>query len=505
MSTMEALAQPQQHPEKDAIIRQVEYYFGDENLPKDAHLLALAGGDPNGKVEVKKILSFSKMRRFKPKTLVIATLRESDLVEIVDDKYIRRRTPLNVPLQVEPSLSIDNRARILAEKPWMTKALLKPTGFESNHVDGPVSVDDYNVERELYSSENSFISRIEEAVNRFCRNRKMHQTTRNIFVKFMRFGGVSGGQGQFGSGANRKQLKKEGLEQDEIDRVTAYFSVDNAVLESFDEKDADAGEWYVDFAALAKGFLSAHFTSNFPWDDEELIITTCNVLRNFYNYLLLHDVCPEYRHQLLDARVVCDLAEDELPKLIEIGKLLPGEFAIACSTLFEGSYAGVHRDDDAGWHDSSEKANVGLSQKEAEEVFRAGIPSGAGSVDDLKVVWERNIGLEVVKAVNEKLVCKPWELPFDHSVPEEPVDPTQEFEFLIGKPTVDKCFPGLKLDVIVKKLSNGLHWIDYVYAAHPSFFTWLGNEEIKKRRASNWSGHGRETDGAPDEDEELSD
>ena len=34
-------AAPKPHPRASEIIRQVEFYFGDDNLPHDAHLLGL--------------------------------------------------------------------------------------------------------------------------------------------------------------------------------------------------------------------------------------------------------------------------------------------------------------------------------------------------------------------------------------------------------------------------------------------------------------------------------
>jgi La domain len=74
----------------------VEYYFSDENMATDKHLMALCGGSLNLPVSLGEILGWKRMRKFKPKSQVIASLKTSEFLEVLDgNKTIRRRVPFN--------------------------------------------------------------------------------------------------------------------------------------------------------------------------------------------------------------------------------------------------------------------------------------------------------------------------------------------------------------------------------------------------------------------------
>src|SRR5215469_6354019 len=70
------------------------------------------------------------------------------------------------------------------------------------------------------------------------------------------------------------------------------------------------------------------------------------IMMNFYNYLLHHNVCPEYKDKILDARDVCVLAQTELPIIHTLDTTLPGPFNNACSFIFGGEYAQRYSDTD---------------------------------------------------------------------------------------------------------------------------------------------------------------
>jgi len=514
---------PEQAPHPDAaeIIRQVEFYFSDENLPHDAHLLGLAGGDGNGPVNISQILNWNKMKRFKPPAAAKAALRQSMFLEFTDNKHIKRRYPLTAPITVTPKIDLERqkRADIQAKTPWLTKNMLKPTGFEEHASEGPVNPDEYEQDRRDYDPEESFEVRIERAINKYNRNRKMHQTTRAVFEKLMVFGGIDCGQRQFIGGNDQKQLKKEGCDAEEIAARTAYYGIAERVKDGIAEaEDGGRTTWVVDFEGLARAFLSSQFINFFNWYNEEVVKTATNVLRNFYNYLLLHDVCQEYKDQLLAAREVCSLAEEELINLCVIDRCLPGGFNTACSTLHEGSFAGVHRTvkSSDGWE--SVGGNVGLSDEEAKMIFRAGVAAygtdeqynkAEAAVNDkgtgFKAVAEEQLGLEVVRvefadaearAMYEhghlantyvhamgKLHCKRWAVPF--APPSDlPLHATgvmaDTFEFLVEDETLKLCYPGMKMEAVVKELDGGIRWIDRIDATFPSFFLWVQNERIRE-------------------------
>lgn len=503
------------HPQEAEIIRQVEYYFSDDNLRQDAHMLGLIK-EGKGSMSLNELLGFPKMRKFKPKSVVKQVLKQSTVVEISEDnKRIKRRSKLGKPITVLPKINPDRKKTVVPEdKPWLTKGMLKPTGFESFATDGPVKPDEYEQDRQDYDSEVAFTSRIETAIMRFCSRRKMHQYTRAIFEKFLVFGGIDTNQRQFTGGLDEKSM--EDYTKKEIAELTSYYGISERVLDGLYDNGAQGeATWYVDFEATAKAFLSSRFVNHFDWYSEDQVKTATNVLRNFYNYLLLHDVCLEYKDQLIAAREVCDLAEEELPKLKEVDMGLPGGFNVACSTLFGGNYANLYA---SGGDWVREDDNLGWSKDDAHRVFMAGIfahgtEEQLRKVEDanangahFKVISEDTLGLEVVavefandeaRSIYEdasftntivkpmgKLHCNRWVVP--HAAPVDlpasiiKQQNAQTFEFLVDDDILKFCSLGMKIEAKVIELDLGVKWIDYVENTYASFFTWLMNERIRE-------------------------
>lgn len=74
--------------------KQVEFYFSDSNLQTDKFLWKIYEAN-DGWVELKTILTFSRMRQFRPEDKVIAALKESSkLVLSANEDMIRRSDPL---------------------------------------------------------------------------------------------------------------------------------------------------------------------------------------------------------------------------------------------------------------------------------------------------------------------------------------------------------------------------------------------------------------------------
>lgn len=112
---------------------QVEYYFSDENLPSDAHMLMKIDGSENKPVSIKHICGFPKMRRYKPYTSVVASLKKSTTLDVVEnDKALVRRTPFTGPVTVAPQTEKEAReeqahkraVQMQANKPWLTKGMV---------------------------------------------------------------------------------------------------------------------------------------------------------------------------------------------------------------------------------------------------------------------------------------------------------------------------------------------------------------------------------------------
>ncbi|CAG8085989.1 unnamed protein product [Penicillium salamii] len=86
-----------------------------------------------------------------------------------------------------------------------------------------------------------------------------------------------------------------------------------------------------------------------PETQEEIKMCT-DTMKNFFTYLLYHDVCPEQKEDLEAARESCDRCEKELWLCHQIVRHDgPGNFNRACSTLFAGYYYDAPDDPDA-WH-----------------------------------------------------------------------------------------------------------------------------------------------------------
>lgn len=78
-----------------AIRKQVEFYFSDSNLPQDQFLLFKVGGSENKPVDLEIIRSFKRMRHFEPLEAIVAALKESKTLNLVDnDTKIQRKQPL---------------------------------------------------------------------------------------------------------------------------------------------------------------------------------------------------------------------------------------------------------------------------------------------------------------------------------------------------------------------------------------------------------------------------
>lgn len=76
-------------------------------------------------------------------------------------------------------------------------------------------------------------------------------------------------------------------------------------------------------------YLAEQFHANSP----ELRLAADTIL-NFLKYLRHHDVCPEYTENINQAMEICTQALLELPKIGEAGRVIPGDYNLACRVLF---------------------------------------------------------------------------------------------------------------------------------------------------------------------------
>ncbi|KAG2302193.1 hypothetical protein Bca4012_060512 [Brassica carinata] len=81
---------------KKKIIRQVEYYFSDDNLPNDKFLLNAMKKNKKGFVPISTIATFRKMKKLtRDHAFIVSALKESSfLVVSSDEKKVKRLSPL---------------------------------------------------------------------------------------------------------------------------------------------------------------------------------------------------------------------------------------------------------------------------------------------------------------------------------------------------------------------------------------------------------------------------
>lgn len=248
------------HPNKS----QVEFYFSDQNLPTDLHLLKCCGGRENLPVSIGLICGFNKMRSYRPKSLVVAALRRSTMLEVsTDGKTITRKVPLQGRCALDPQffqdddIAYDPRTREPAVFPvplipqkkkqhpeGTSKNMLKPTGFEKSFIEPPQTPQEAAEEEVLYDPDKSIVERIEIAIQRFKQKRRMHEMYAHVFNKLMRFGGVEQGP-RMAQGLSKQDMSN--MDSEELTRALAIHSV------PWDR--ADTKQWVVDFVGVAKAFL----------------------------------------------------------------------------------------------------------------------------------------------------------------------------------------------------------------------------------------------------------
>ena len=294
-----------------------------------------------------------------------------------------------------------------------------------------------------------------------------------------------------------------------------------------DREDADM--YGVDFEGCAKAFFSSRMPAIFDLCTAEGITTRTRTIKNFLNYLLHHDVAPEYRQDIYAARAVCDQAEEQLCKIRYLNRLLPGRFQTACSEVFGGNLRGLATHPDQDWDNISTEESttaksdgmddlhdIGIVPEKAKQTFAIGLAaqaddeifkryeqqSKAGTIHTARVIPE--CGLEITDVVSPddeiktlyrhprasgvhpvgKVLAKKWYPPsIPHSTSSSPPpdslstkDKTQQiFTFVIESRILPQFFRGMKLIATVREMSFGIMYFDVVHGAFCSFYDELPN------------------------------
>jgi lupus La protein len=102
------------------IRKQVEFYFSDANLSYDDYMRKLTGGPANDPVPLATLHSFKRMRRFQPVGAVVAALRASAALAVVDAKG--NPAPEPVDNEAEEEEGFGAAAHIVRRVAWAPPA-----------------------------------------------------------------------------------------------------------------------------------------------------------------------------------------------------------------------------------------------------------------------------------------------------------------------------------------------------------------------------------------------
>ncbi len=352
----------------------------------------------------------------------------------------------------------------------------------------------------------------------------MTPKTSDIFHKYLAYGGLDVTPNMF-QGISERDA--ESMDKDTLTRAMAQ----TALSHDFRDIGKESSRWVVDFEGVMKGFLSRRIPFFYALDSEADVKTITTLLSNFMNYLLHHDVCPEYREQILAARQCCIKANGELWSIQQAQKWLPGDFNIACSTLFDGAYSRRY-DGLTSWTED-EGGFVGQTDDQARQIVKFAVAC-AGSEQQYQLWYEKamaneikvtkvktEVGLEVREIIQPddetrdfykqrtkdfrpigKIYTRGWKNPSappdDLTLEEQALHKMassedkpgsggshqdreaeeDEYEFFVEEAVLQHLFVGMKFEATVRTLNCGIYFIDEVFNAYVSFDTFLPNDRL---------------------------
>ncbi|RDW62902.1 uncharacterized protein DSM5745_10013 [Aspergillus mulundensis] len=402
-----------------------------------------------------------------------------------------------------------------SRRPKSKRGKSKPTGFEEYYVDAPMTVEEYETEQSLYNV------RVEDALLRFNKNRRIESDRLDVFYKYLSYGGIDVSPKMF-AGTDDRGLKE--LDNEQILYARGLTAIDK-----------DRANLTIDFNIVVKGYLTSYFPFYFNPYNEDMIKLATVTIRSFLSYLLYHDVCPEYKENIEEARKSCDIATKELWKNQQLTASGPGDFNTACSILFGGFEHELYVEN-SQWKDP-EDGKCQMTKAVAQKVLRFGL-TVAGS-DDLASSFQQMLtggtlaaskmedihGFEVTEV--HLLDEEGWKFYqdkapdlnpvgilfgrtyYDTSEPEFDLSPKEreerakndrplpELTFFLEESLLAHCYPGMKIITTVWEMNCGFHYFEDIIKGYSSIYTPLVNELMigwKKPRPVSAKGEDEDSD-----------
>ncbi|OCT44404.1 hypothetical protein CLCR_05629 [Cladophialophora carrionii] len=415
-----------------------------------------------------------------------------------------------------PPVEEKKKKRRKKKKPASKRGLDKPTGFEDFFADAPMTPEEHAEEQELYDAQLHFVDRILTAIARFERTRKLTPKRRDFLYKYLAYGGLT-----VGPNVGQGSVNTDGLSKVEVAQALSQ------VFAAEDKRDlgTETSLYEVDFLGCIKSFLSRRTKNVWGLETRAQVDLICTTIERFLDYLLQHDVCPEYNDDILASRSFCRVAAAELWDTAEALRRLPGEFNIACSTLFDGSYA--HNYDGETWwgqDDEGVPVFVGMKSEEAQQIVKFGVAGAAtetvylGFLDGVQnhvplmldvIDVQEHMGFEIMRIEPPSKECKqiytsqsaqfrpvgrvtakPWRNPM--ALTEDLTDAEREagasstsqpahqreYVFFVESILQSMLRVGTKIEATVRTLGCGIMFFDEVLNVYPSFDEFIANEML---------------------------
>ncbi|EPS43523.1 hypothetical protein H072_2487 [Dactylellina haptotyla CBS 200.50] len=355
-----------------------------------------------------------------------------------------------------------------------------PTGFEENFAEAPLTPAIFNQNKELYNPSKTVAERIETAVQKYKAKRKFSGANvirDQILRDYLLLGGINTAQKQFG-GVDQKFIREHDAE--EIARFTATDYVPdkmkNIGVERIEELDDDfeEPEYEVDFNYVVRGFLTHRVPFSFGMKTTENIDIAVGTIRNFLNWIIYHNVCPEHTDNLKLALKTCDMAAQELPICSILSDQFPGELNKACSTLFGGYWSMITPQ---SWEkvdgEEIKKTEPGVSYERARSTYQALLPElpFQNESGDLPTEVYREYGsFEVISTwlpepgsplILGKIHCQSW-TPEESSPIESKWGGPDGLTLYCEKIIAQYVYPKMHICCTLHELDNGFIYFDEI-------------------------------------------
>lgn len=405
-------------------------------------------------------------------------------------------------------------------KPASKRGLGAPTGMETFYADAPMTPAEYAERRELYNPGLSFLDRVLTAIERFEQTRRLTPERRDAFYKWLHYGGIKVGTNPFSSGQDEEEMDKG-----EIAAIKSKVRVPDALRQALETASTDDPTYIIDFLGCTRAFLSYRAIAIFYFarkEDVELVTTT---IERFMDYLLQNDVCPEFANDVLNTRNFCREATNELWRTRQAQQWLPGDFNIACSTLFGGNYGKMY-DGKTYWGEiqPGDVAFVGFTPEQATQIVGYAIAGAADEEVYDKYAETMNngdgSGLDTVKVITDqgfeimdiqpptaeckdmykrntkeyrpvgRVIARSWEIPFgppEDLTDEEKKAPKtkscQAYIFFIEEIVQQYLSVGQKVIATIRQLNCGAWFFDELTNIYPNYELWTANDLVEDYKA----------------------